>query len=94
MAWFTTVELLIKHVLKKIPERFGSEMYHIYYFNIEKEPMKIVEIESLANFSQVSERHWILRASLSQNDPQFSLASRNMQVRIFLFAILKQNLTI
>lgn len=76
-AWFTTMELLYEHILSKIPEKFRSESFVIHNFKISMAAMS--ELSRWNNFDAISQNHWILRASLSQNDTQFPVAHRNNQ---------------
>lgn len=79
VAWFTTVELLIQHILYKIPERFITEPFTLRMMEIQKESTVLPENLKWNNFEAIKDGHWITRGTFSQNDPQFPIVHRNNQ---------------
>lgn len=79
ITWFSSLELLHKHIMKKIPLRFVNETFTLRNFLITKNQATAEKMESWNNFDAVAVDHWILRAGLSQNDTQFSQVHRNNQ---------------
>jgi hypothetical protein len=79
VAWFSSIELLLNHVISKIPDRFLNNMFNLQYLSLHVESTADSKMSSWNNFQPISHNHWILRASFSQSDSQFSSTHRNHQ---------------
>lgn len=68
VSWFTSLDLLCSHIIGKIPEKFRTESFVLSLFDIVTEPEKIVELQKWHNFEPITQNHWIIRGTFSQND--------------------------
>ncbi|CRK90234.1 CLUMA_CG003947, isoform A [Clunio marinus] len=79
VAWFSSVELLHQHIMDKMPNSYHIQTFTFDHFTILNTKIVNENLERWNNFEPVSSTHWILRASMSQNDTQFADVNRNHQ---------------
>lgn len=80
VAWFTQLDLLHRHIINKIPERFRNEPFTITHVEITTEsPTNSMKLSPWHNFDAITFNHWILRGTFSQNDAQFLQVHRDNQ---------------
>lgn len=82
VAWFTNLDSLANHILSNISENFKEDEFTFNCLKITHQiytkPSAIPQ-QNWFNFSLINPGHWIIRATISQNNHIFVKNNRNYQ---------------
>lgn len=82
VAWFTSADLVVEYILKLVSEEYKEEEFTMHIIKLEyqkADPKKDTVAGKWNHFVPIERGHWMLRATLSQNDPLFLKMNRNNQ---------------
>lgn len=81
VAWFTNLDSLANHILTNISENFLEDEFKLNHLKISHQicTMPAIPEQNWFSFNLINPGHWIVRASISQNNQIFIKNNRNYQ---------------